>query len=384
MKLTRWTPLLALPLALLAGCGKNPTPTAPRAPVTLASAVNEARVRHGIPAIAAASFSLDAIEVAASGVRRLGTNDLVTTADLFHVGSLAKGMTATAIAKLVEDGALDWSLTLADAFPEFAASMRPAYRDVTLAELLQNRAGLPGINDLDEFLALPEFAGDPVAQRRAFAGWLLAQPPAVARGTYFYSTAGFAIAAAIAVARPGRAWASELRADVLDPIGVSMFVGWPLEAGPEEPCGHMPDGVSLRPVEPSEGHIPAVVAPGGDVSMSVGDFARYAQLHLRALCGRPSLLADTTWTRLHAPVGDYAMGWSVIEAGGNTALTHTGSAATFFAFVALYKNQRHGIVVLMNADTPDRDAVITDIVTAMAPAMNSNAAVAANADDARR
>lgn len=363
-------PLLGLSLLFVTGCVRPSDPARPPAPGALEAAVERARAKHHLPAIAAASFSLGTVDVAASGVRRLGQGARVTTRDLFHVGSLAKGMTATAIGTLVDRGVMSWSLTLADAFPELASTMHPAYRTVTLAELLQNRAGVPGLNDLEDFMTLPEFAGDGTAQRRAFAGWLLAQAPAVDRGTYLYSTAGFALAAAMAECRSGRSWEALVREEVLAPLGASMFVGWPLEAGPNEPCGHMLDGSTLRAVDPSEGHIPAALAPGGDVSMTVGDFAKYAQLHLRALCGQPGLLADSTWTRLHTPVGDYAMGWSVLEGGGNTVLTHTGNPATFYAVVVLYRNQRHGFVVLVNADTPDRDEAVAEIIQDMAPTLS--------------
>lgn len=374
--------LVAMASLAVAGCAAN-HPTRPATPphgVPLASAVEAARRAHGLPAIAAASFTLDSIDVAASGVRRLGSPDSVTTGDLFHLGSLAKGITAAAIARLVDEGTLAWSLRLADALPEFAATMDTSYRDVTLAELLQNRAGAPGFNDLEEFQAVPAFPGDPGQQRRAFAGWLTARPPAYVRGEYHYSTAGFAIAAAIAERAAGRSWEALVRGGLLDPLGVSMFVGWPLEAGPNEPSGHMMVGGVLQPVAPSAGHVPAVLAPGGDVSMTVGDYARLAQLHLRALCGRPSLLSAGAWQRLHEPVGDYAMGWSVIDAGGNRILMHTGSAETFYAFVVLYRDQRHGFIVIMNATSPGVEGAITDILTAMAPGLSASAALTAIRD----
>lgn len=374
MKRLHVSTALALTALSLSGCGaakhvNRPEDPAPRP--TLSSVVEAARVKHGLPAIAAASFSLDSIEVAVRGIRRLGTPGSATTSDLFHVGSLAKAMTATTVARLVEQGTLSWTLTLAEAFPEQAGTMNAAYREVTLAELLQNRSGLPGVNEYEEFLALPEFHGDLAAQRRAFANWLLSQPPAVPRGEYLYSTGAFSLAAVVAERAAGRSWESLLRGDVLDPLGTRMFVGWPLEAGPDQPCGHMMVGPALQPVDPSAGHIPAVLAPGGDVSMTVADYATFAQLHLRALCGRPELLRPESWRRLHAPVGDYAMGWSVLEVGGNTVLTHTGSPETFFAFVVLYRDQKHGFVVITNATSPSVDAAIGDILVGMAPTISA-------------
>ncbi len=375
MNTYRWITGLALAAALLVGCGrKHPSaPEAPAAPVSLATAVARARAAHDLPALAVASFTLDSIEVATDGVRRLGGATPVTPADLFHVGSLAKSLTATEIGALVDRGTLGWSLTLADAFPELAATMDSAYRDVTLAELLQNRSGMPGWNEYEEMLSIPDFPGDAPARRQAFVAWALAQPPAVARGTYRYSTAAFAVAAAIAERRTGRTWDALVSEDVLAPLGATMFVGWPLEAGPGEPSGHVASGAGLEPVDPSAGHIPSVLAPGGDVSMTVGGFARYAQLHLRALCGSPAQLTPATWTALHSPVGDYAMGWSVLEGSGNTVLMHTGDSATFHAFVVLYRAQRHGFVVLANASTPAVDDAILDLLNALAPGLSAGA-----------
>lgn len=369
--------VLAASAMSLLGCRGSARPTAPTAPASLQQVVTRARETHRLPALAAATFTLDSMDVAVDGVRRLGATARVRPEDLFHIGSLAKGITATMIGTLVRDNTLAWSLRMSDAFPELASTMNPAYRDVTLDELLHNRSGLPGVNQLEEFLALPPFAGDAMAQRQAFASWLLQQPPAVPRGTYLYSTAGFALAAAIAERRTGVAWDTQVRNRLLAPLGADLFVGWPLEAGPNEPCGHMMVDGALEPIEPSAGHVPAALAPGGDASMTVADYARYAQLHLRALAGRTGALPDSVWRALHGPIGDYAMGWQVLSAGGETAYTHTGSAETFFAFVVLYAQARRGFVVITNATSPEVDGAIVDIVTAMAPRGGSALAMAA-------
>ena len=78
-----------------------------------------------------------------AGVRRLGTADPIRAGDRWHLGSDGKAMTATLIARLVEQGALKWDRPLDQMLPSLAGHMRPEYRDVTLPDLLSHHAGLP-------------------------------------------------------------------------------------------------------------------------------------------------------------------------------------------------------------------------------------------------
>jgi CubicO group peptidase (beta-lactamase class C family) len=52
-------------------------------------------------------------------------------------------MTATILARLIERGQLKWDSTIAQVFPDLAPSLNDGYRDVTLEQLFQHRAGLP-------------------------------------------------------------------------------------------------------------------------------------------------------------------------------------------------------------------------------------------------
>ena len=51
------------------------------------------------------------IDLAVSGVRKLGDPTPAETSDLWHMGSCTKAMTATMIAYLIEQGDLRWDLT---------------------------------------------------------------------------------------------------------------------------------------------------------------------------------------------------------------------------------------------------------------------------------
>ena len=59
---------------------------------------------------------------------------------------MTKSMTATVIARAIEEGALTWDYTLGELLGEVIPAMHPGYRSVTLRHLLTHHAGL--VNDL--------------------------------------------------------------------------------------------------------------------------------------------------------------------------------------------------------------------------------------------
>ena len=71
----------------------------------------------------------------------LGSNDPrpVTSASLFNVFSVTKGVAVTVLHILAEEGRLDYERTVASYWPAFAAAGK---QDITVAELLSHRAGL--------------------------------------------------------------------------------------------------------------------------------------------------------------------------------------------------------------------------------------------------
>ena len=73
-------------------------------PENLAALLVPIRSRHGMPALAAAYLSgSDLKAIGAAGSRRGGVNDPVDTTDRFHIGSCTKSMTATLMARLVDE-----------------------------------------------------------------------------------------------------------------------------------------------------------------------------------------------------------------------------------------------------------------------------------------
>jgi CubicO group peptidase (beta-lactamase class C family) len=147
-----------------------------------------ARAKDRLPAVAALIQVDGRIAAeAALGVRALGHPERVTINDRWHIGSDSKAFTSTLIARLVEQRVMRFDDTLAESFPAVAKEMDPAYRSVTVTQLLSHTAGLPPLTDdadLPEFLAVIKSADGVQAQRAAIAFKYLTMPPASRSGEY--------------------------------------------------------------------------------------------------------------------------------------------------------------------------------------------------------
>lgn len=114
-------------LCALASTPNASDPQPAPAPENLNSLLEPILKKYDLPALAAAIVTSKGLSaVGAVGVRRYGTNTPVTFDDQFHLGSDTKAMTATLLARLVEEGKLSWTTTLEQVFPHLASKMNPA------------------------------------------------------------------------------------------------------------------------------------------------------------------------------------------------------------------------------------------------------------------
>ena len=315
-------------------------------------ALLEEGVRAGdLPGIVAGiTTSSDALFVRTRGVRRLDQPERLEPNDLLHLGSCAKAMTATLSALLVESGFLEWQTSL-EVPPKGRARTSST---INLHQLLSHTAGVP-VFGLQEWEAMPVFEGDIVQQREAFTQWQLEQ----IQTENVYSNAGYTMAASIAEsAMGGISWETLITEWLFEPLGITGVFGWPALHDPNQPWGHWQleiDG-PLVPHPPTDAYqVPPVIAPAGDVSMTMDDYLVFLRENLRGLNGQSNLLTQETFEFLHTPVGTisdlpYACGWFILpEALDGVALhTHTGSAVTFYLDMILIPEHDFAVAVCTN------------------------------------
>lgn len=332
----------------------------------------KARDQHKLPGIAAVVQIGGKLEAeVAMGLRANGHPERVTTNDRWHIGSDTKAMTATLIARLVEYGKLRFEDTLADAFPEMSSSMAPAYRAVTITQLLSDTAGLPPLTDDKElppfYAAINGITALP-AQRAAVSRAYLAMPPASKVGEFAYSNLGFIIAGAIAEARTGKSWEDLVREQIFAPLGiVNAGFGAPGPPGKvEQPQGHN-EGRPLNPGSADADNPPAI-GPAGTVHIALKDWLLFAQDQLEGVYGRGKLLKPESYRKLHTPVsGVYALGWGtkLSPDGTPTIITHSGSNGYWLADVKIMPKKRMIFLIAMNAGDEGANTAVQEINAAL-------------------
>lgn len=349
--------LLCLPLFFLLACqgSKKATNQSIEELTALPQLLDKVRSQYKMPAMAAAIIHSDQIETAVSGERRLGSRIPVEIGDYFHLGSTTKAFTAHWAGALVEAGLITWDTKVLEVFPHWQDDAFKTYHNITLSDLLCHRAYIQPLTGAEEISRIPHFPGNPKEQRRSFAKWLLRQNPAKigSQDGYTYSNAGYSVATALLEQVSESTWEEALKADILEPLGIQGVFGWPTDASPEQPYGHHsihPLDSNLRPVTARNMFpMPQILAPSGDLSLSIGDYAKFVQKHLQGVQGKDNLLHNKTYEYLHYGRENYAMGWTRLLKNGVHISTHDGSAGTFYTHTSILKEKDLAIVIFINA-----------------------------------
>jgi CubicO group peptidase (beta-lactamase class C family) len=137
---------------------------------------------------------------------------------LTPIFSSTKAIAALLVARLVDQGKLDYGQTVASVWPEFAAAGKAA---VTVEQMLSHQAGLSGFPDPMD--PADWFDWDGICAR--LAGMTPLWPPGTASG-YHPVTFGY-LAGEVFRRVDGRTMGTALREDLAQPFGLDLFIGLP-------------------------------------------------------------------------------------------------------------------------------------------------------------
>ena len=365
MNVTMYPRAPALIAVTLISCaviaGQEPRPSAPSE--NLATLISEFRVAKQLPGLAVVVVRLDGQpQVYVSGERRIGRGDAITSMDRMHLGSLTKAVTATVIGALAEQKRMTPETTISEAFPELIEKIDPAYRNVTARQLLTHASGVQTYSTIQALRPLLALRGTGPEQRYAFVERVLTEPPRFQPGSrHEYSNAGPAIAGAMAERIAGSPYRQLVQDLIFTPLGGEAAFGNPGLAATPQPWGHVRTGfgkvVEVLPAAEIYS-TPLAIEPAGDVSVSLPDYGRFLQLHLRGLKGRDDVLKTSTIQNLHRRGS--AMGWSRMMRKEVESHEHSGSYGAYVAFAAIQPARNIAVAAFTNMGGSQdlRDAIL--------------------------
>ena len=367
MQIYRFIPLAAL-LGIASGCA---APFYSLTPEQIRTDLEGVRERYFVPSLGVAEISAEQIiTYGPVGQARSEPHQAVTAGSWYQLGSCTKAMTATALVKLMQAGKLSWETRLLEVFPEFAETAHPDYRDITLGDLVAHQAGFYPAGDVRTWERLQYYPGS----KAQYLGENLSESSWIRRGRYAYSNSGYAALGAVIERRTGLPYAAAMNKLLFDPLRVKAYLGYPKDIGADQPWGYTSNWGAAAAARGQDQYIPAVLGPAGLVSMTLRDFARFVQLHLRGLRGRDDAgFSAAMIQQLHQPrvetgmpfAQTYAAGWLIEQVNGETIHWHNGSAGNFYVLMAINPARNKAVAIVTNVGPLLGHRVAWDILERM-------------------
>ncbi len=319
-------------------------------------------IQYEVPELAYAVISSDSVlEMSVGGITKIHTDRHACLNDRFRIGSNTKTITTFIAAELVKKGLINWNSRLIDVCPDLKQYCKSDYVDLTLLQLLSFRSKLLSWTYTN---AAPPSISNNVPeeeQRYQFIRWALQQPPAANNKGFSFSNPGYVVAGLMLERVSGKLY-KDLVADLGKRLDISFGFGAPNLSDSLQPWGHNAD---LIPEPPTENPKLNWLLPAGNVNVSLPDYIKYIQLHLKGLRGQSNLLSRKEFEFLHYGLPEFALGWFWNETKGHKLSNHTGNPGTFLSEVVIDSDNNRAYILFANAQTENTIEAFDVLLTAL-------------------
>jgi CubicO group peptidase (beta-lactamase class C family) len=335
-----------------------------------------------IDSVATALFALDAApgmavvvvrDTAPIYMKGFGYADLeskrpVTPQTAFYIASTTKSFTGLAAAILDRQGKISLDAPLSRYLPGLRLQQPLNPDSITLRSLLTHTHGI-GSGPVQYRLAYTgEYEGN------AHLARLLAEHPPLQTGRAFrYSNIGYNAAAIAIDSALGESWKGWLDRLLFRPLGMRSTTAYVSRIARERlamPYRVEPTGFARM----AYGKTDANMQSAGGLVSTAEDMARWLEAHINggrvdgrqvlpadAVAEAHRVLATTQGSQRGLPVLGYGLGWMVLLMERDTLLLHGGGFAGFTTHMSFMPQQRIGVVVMVNDNSPLADMVALEI-----------------------
>jgi CubicO group peptidase (beta-lactamase class C family) len=284
------------------------------------------------------------------GVRDLATGAPVTAESLFHMASVSKPFSATAIMQLVEQGKVALADPVVKHLPYFTLA-DARYQEITIRQILNHTSGMPDVEDY----AWEQGQSDEGALERYTRSLsdqtLIGAPDA----QFAYSNIAFEVLGDLIAKVSGLSFETYIKTHILTPLGMHQctFLRSEVPAALATTPHIGTERAEVSPVYPyNRQH-----APSSTLHSNAVEMCRWALANLNhgALDGA-RILQPASYDLLFQPdreTGeDNAIGlsWFHADYKGVPRISHGGGDTGYATYFAMFPTQQAAVAVMANSD----------------------------------
>lgn len=337
--------------------------------------VDAAITRYRLPGIAVGVIEDGRIVYQrTAGETVAGSGHAITPRTRFQIASNTKAMTTALLARLVEQGKLDWKAPVTRYLPDFRMHDPWVSTHMQVADLLTHSSGLPeGGGDL---MLWPT----PNAYTRAdiLHGLRYLRPAYGFRSEYRYDNLLYVVAGEVAAAAGGDSYEHLLQREVFQPLGLD---GCRIDAEPATATSdvaaphHYANGHSIPIPRDAPAAGTDTAAAAGGVTCDLDSMLRWARNWLAPTASELAWLPHSQRRILQSPhmpipvsarrrawdnshVMAYGYGWRMADVDGQWVVWHTGTLAGMYSMLLLLPDTRSGFVFMINDEADEARTVL--------------------------
>jgi len=310
-----------------------------------------------------------------AGELRAGSGEPIDADTIFKIASNSKAMTASVLARLVDQGKLAWTDPVIQHLPDFSMSDPWVTQHIQVRDLLIHSGGLPsGAGDM---MLWPE--NNRYKARDILAKVTQLQAAYSFRSRYAYDNLLYVVAGEVAAAAAGKPFDQLLRTELFEPLGLNRCQAgrWQRNTVGNVAQPHIRQGgrnVLTRQDGPQIPHSPGLAA--GDIRCSLNDMLTWIQRAWLVPDADNPWLSPTqrraVWTlATPMPISNrmrqwdnthlhgYGYGWRLSDVDGQWKVAHTGTLTGMYSAVVLLPDLRSGFVILINGSAAQARTALT-------------------------
>lgn len=289
-------------------------------------------------------------------------NKIKTDEDtVYAIGSATKSFTAAAVAKLVEEGLLEWDKPVKSYIPEFEMYDEYVTEELTVRDILCHRCGLPR-HDLVWFLS--RHSSEELMSKLKYL-----KPSAPFRNTLQYQNLMFALAGYLIERVTNKRWHEFIDEVIIKPLGMENTAFYVEDAEKIEnrafPHGYFSGEIKQIPYY----YFPrnSTIGAAGSILSNAKNLLKWVEFNLNKgdFEGR-QIISEKEITECHTPqminktmfqngleeidMQSYGLGWFIESFKGHKIVHHGGNINGFSAMIGFIPSQNAGYVFLTNTN----------------------------------